>query len=114
MSPSRRKPPWEMDIVDVMEDRQEVPRTEEEWDEINEIVEAQKEKPDPNYRLEPERIVNLDKSKYTKNQAYTRFAEIAASQGLVILSYREFPRSYTWECLYERKTTNKEDKQNGE
>lgn len=107
MSPMRRKPPWEMDLVELLEDRDEAPPSDEELEELEQIVEEY-ERPEYDYELKPERIVSLDKKKYlTRAEAYARFAKIAESQGLVVINYKEWPRHYVWDCLYERK--NKQD-----
>lgn len=99
MSPIRRKDPWEMDIVELMEDRDEPELTEEEVDRL--IAEAEP-RHDGNYDLIPDRVVSLDKKKYTRVQAYARFAEIAGTQGLIQIGHKETARHYVWECLYSK------------
>jgi len=92
-----RKPPNEMDLVDLMDDREEPQLTEEEVDAL--IREAQPTH-DGNYELVPERVVALDKRKYDRDAAYMRFAQIAKSQKLVQINHKETPRHFIWECLY--------------
>lgn len=99
MSPMRRKEPWEMDLVDLMDDREEPVLTEEEVDKL--IAEAEP-RHDGNYELVPERVVSLDKKLYTRAQAYARFAEIAGKQGLMQIGHKETARHYVWECLYSK------------
>ena len=96
----RRKPPNEMDLVDLLDDRDEPVLTEEE---VDMLIQETVPKHDGNYALLPDRVVSLDKRKYTRHQAYARFAEIAASQGLMQIGTIETARHYVWECLYERK-----------
>ncbi len=103
MSPMRRKPPWEMDLVELLEDRDESPPSDEELEEFEQIVEEY-ERSQYDYELIPDRVVSLDKKKYaTRAEAYSRFAEIAASQGLMQIGHKETARHYVWECLYEKR-----------
>jgi len=89
-----------MDLVDLMDDREEPVLTEEEVDALIAEVEPRHE---GNYELVPERVVSLDKKKYNRHEAYNRFAEIAESQGLMQINHIETARHFVWECLYERK-----------
>lgn len=97
-----RKPRWEMDIVDLMEDQDEPPLSEEE---IDRLIAETEPRHDTRYELTPERVVSLDKTKYERHEAYSRFAEIASKQKLVQINHRETARHYVWECLYERGST---------
>lgn len=104
MSPMRRKPPWEMDLVELLEDRDESPPSEEEMEQLEAATQREYDAPDYDYDLIPDRVVSLDKKKYpTRSAAYLRFAEIAASQGLMQIGHKETARHYVWECLYEKR-----------
>lgn len=95
-----RKPTWQWDLMDFMDARNEGLLPEE----ISEAIDAlkERERPDGNYDLVPDRVVSLDKKKYSRAEAYTRFAEIAGKQKLVQINHRETVRHYIWECLYEK------------
>lgn len=100
--PMRRKPPWEQDLIEMMDEKNEAAPTEEELEEIAKLTEYREPAENPRYDLVPERVVALEKQKYTRDEAYRRFAEIAASQRLVQINHKETPRHYIWDCLYER------------
>lgn len=96
----RRKPPNERDLVDNLDDNDEA---DDDYETPN--VDLAQPENDIRYEILPDRVVALDKRRYTRQEAYTRFAEIANSQGLLIIpgGYRETARHYCFEVLYEKR-----------
>lgn len=92
------KPKYQWDLVDFIDARNEGLLPEEVAEAVDELKE--RERPETNYSLVPDRIVSLDKKKYNRGAAYSRFAEIAQSQGLIQIGHKETARHYIWECLF--------------
>jgi len=63
---------------------------------------------EPEYDFEADRTVAFSTKKYTRHEAYRRFAEIAEKENLMLYEYRELPRHYVFKCLYIRSPIGKD------
>lgn len=91
-----KKPRHEMDLVDLLEEDFD---DEPDLEQLTVFVPEQLVNEGKEYELVPDRVLPLSKKKYTRWEAYKRFAEIAEAHKYHLIGVTEDARNWVFKVL---------------